>query len=219
VQRHRGGRHFLAPVRSRVKTIADRSGLRQRLRELRTRMSARERALAAAALAATLEQLPEFLVDSRIAGYWAVRGEMPLHAAFASARSRAQTWCLPILGDSGTLRFAPWQTGDALAGNRFGIPEPDVSPAMQIAATDMDVVLVPLVGFDRCGNRLGSGGGWYDRSFAFLREAGHRPARPLLVGIGYHFQEVAKLDAESWDVRMDFIATDKELIDCAESNA
>jgi 5-formyltetrahydrofolate cyclo-ligase len=201
-----------------VKRDPERDGLRKRLRALRTNLPPRERASAAAALAESLERLPEFLVDARIAGYWAVRGEMPLPAAFASLRSRGQTYCLPLLTQSDTLQFAPWMPGAALRNNRFGIPEPDVPPAAQIAAADVDVVLVPLVGFDRRGNRLGSGGGWYDRSFAFLRDT-PRPARPILVGIGYHFQEVEELVPESWDVRMDFIATDRELIDCTEPSA
>lgn len=192
---------------------SDRTPLRQGLRALCAQLPARARASAAAALVQSLERLPEFLVDTRIAGYWAVRGEMPLHAAYASLRSRAQTYCLPIVAASGTLQFAPWQPGSALTGNRFGIPEPDVPAAARLMPEDLDVVLMPLVGFDRRGNRLGSGGGWYDRSFAFLRDVA-RPARPLLVGIGYHFLEVAELAVESWDVRMDFIATDHELIDC-----
>ncbi|MBS0557513.1 MAG: 5-formyltetrahydrofolate cyclo-ligase [Proteobacteria bacterium] len=196
----------------------ERNRLRKRLRVERAQLPASERICAATAVAATLEQLPEFLVDARIAGYWAVRGEMPLLAVFASLRSRGQAYCLPMLSGDDTLQFAPWQPGAALATNRFGIPEPDVTPERRFTANDLDVALVPLVGFDRCGNRLGSGGGWYDRSFAFLREL-PRPARPVLVGIGYHFQEVAKLDAESWDVRMDFIATDRELIDCTEPGA
>lgn len=197
---------------------SDRSQLRELLRVRRAQLPAGERISAATALAATLERLPEFLVDARVAGYWAVRGEIPLHAAFASLRSRGQSYCLPILGDSGTLRFAPWQPDLPLRGNRYGIPEPDVPAAAWLAPSDLDVVLVPLVGFDRHGNRLGSGGGWYDRSFAFLSQA-KRPARPVLVGIGYHFQEVAKLDVESWDVRMDFIATDRELIACTVPDA
>jgi 5-formyltetrahydrofolate cyclo-ligase len=201
-----------------VNPDSDRSELRRRLRTQRAQLSAGQRIAAATALAATLEQLPEFLVDARIAGYWAVRGEMPLVAAFASLRAREQNYCLPILTDSGGLRFASWRPGAKLAINRFGIPEPDVARDRQFEAKNLDVALVPLVGFDRRGNRLGTGGGWYDRSFAFLRNV-PRPARPLMVGIGYHFQEVAKLDAESWDVRMDFIATDNELIECTESSA
>ena len=197
---------------------SDRSQLRQHLRAKRVQLNASERLSAATALAATLEQLPEFIVDARIAGYWAVRGEMPLLAAFASLRAREQNYCLPILTDSGVLRFASWRPGIALATNRFGIPEPDVARDRQFVANDLDVALVPLVGFDRRGNRLGSGGGWYDRSFAFLRNT-LRPARPILVGIGYHFQEIPALEPEPWDVRLDFVATDNELIDCTESTA
>jgi 5-formyltetrahydrofolate cyclo-ligase len=72
---------------------------------------------------------------------------------------------------------------------------------------------VPLVAFDRRGNRLGFGGGYYDASFAFLRDA-ERPASPILVGIGYAFQEVDALATEPWDIRMDYVATERELIDC-----
>lgn len=199
----------------RVNRDTPRAQLRQRLRARRTQPTAAERLSAAAALAITLEQLPEFLVDARVAGYWAVHGEMPLHAAFASLRTRAQAYCLPMLGEDGTLRFAPWQADLPLRNNRHGIPEPDVPRDAQLTPADLDVVLVPLLGFDRHGNRLGSGGGWYDRSFAFLRDV-RRPARPILVGIGYHFQELPIFDAEAWDIPMDFIATDRELIHCTE---
>ena len=61
-----------------------------------------------------------------------------------------------------------------------------------------------------------SGGGYYDRSFGFLRDVA-RPAQALLVGIGYSFQEVPEFGAEHWDIPMDFIATEKELIDCLPS--
>ena len=201
-----------------MKRDSKRGDLRKRLRALRMQLPPRERAMAAAALAAMLEQLPEFLVDAHIAGYWAVRDEMPLHAAFASLRSRGQSYCLPLLTQSDTLQFAPWMPGAPLRNNRFGIPEPDVPAVARLAPQILDVVLVPLVGFDRRGSRLGSGGGWYDRSFAYLRDV-PRPARPILVGIGYHFQEVEKLDAQPWDIPMDFIATDRELIACTVTDA
>ena len=166
---------------------------------------------AAEALAQSLEQLPEFLVDRHIAGYWAVAGEMPLHAAFANLRAREQSYYLPLIGEANLLRFAPWTPGAPLRQNRYGIPEPEA--AETLAPNELDVVLLPLLGFDRYGNRLGMGAGYYDRSFAFLHDA-VRPARPVLVGIGYHFQEVAPMTPEAWDVRLDFIATDRELIAC-----
>jgi len=172
---------------------------------------------AAEALATALEQLPEFLVDPRIAGYWAVAGEMPLHAAYASLRSREQQYFLPLITAANDLQFAAWHAGAAVQANRYGIPEP-VAQSGVLGASDLDVVLVPLLGFDRHGNRLGSGAGFYDRSFAFLR-ASQRPARPVLVGIGYHFQEVGEIVPAAWDVPLDFVATDRELIACSVPDA
>ena len=72
---------------------------------------------------------------------------------------------------------------------------------------------MPLLAFDRRGNRLGYGGGYYDRSFAFLKDQ-LRPTEPLLVGIAYDFQELPEIAPERWDIALDFIATDRELIDC-----
>jgi 5-formyltetrahydrofolate cyclo-ligase len=77
---------------------------------------------------------------------------------------------------------------------------------------------VPLLGFDRHGHRLGFGGGYYDRSFAFLRDL-ERPSKPLLVGIGYASQEIDSLAPEDWDVRLDYVATERELIDCTDAEA
>ena len=193
----------------------DRSELRKRLREQRTRLAPRERIAAAEALAQVLEQLPEFIVDARVAGYWAVSGEAPLLAAYARLRGREQTYLLPVIGNDDTLQFAPWQSGAPVHANRYGIPEPVADAAQLLAASAVDLVLVPLLGFDRRGNRLGMGAGYYDRTFAFLRDAA-RPAQPLLVGIGYHFQEIDALTPQPWDVPLDFIATDRELIACTE---
>src|SRR4051794_33236734 len=109
---------------------------------------------AAAALVAALEQLPEFLVDARIAGYWAVAGEIPLHAAYASLRSREQQYFLPLITAANDLRFAAWRPDVALQANRYGIPEPVAAADARAEAASLDVVLVPLLGFDRRGNRL-----------------------------------------------------------------
>jgi 5-formyltetrahydrofolate cyclo-ligase len=189
--------------------------LRARLREARGKLGAAERIGAAQGVLASLEQLPEFLVDNVVAGYWAVRGEVPLNMVYARTRSREQSYHLPILTETKTLVFAPWKNGDAVTVNRYGISEPEAAQA--VGAELLELVLVPLLGFDRSGNRLGSGAGYYDRTFSFLKNSS-RPAQPLLVGIGYHFQEVAPMTPHDWDVPMDFIATDRELIDCTSQS-
>ena len=109
--------------------------------------------------------------------------------------------------------MSPWLPGQELVANRFGIPEPEHNPANEVDPRALDLVLVPLLAFDRRGHRLGSGGGWYYRSFAFLKTQ-TRPASTLLVGVGYADQEVPALTAEAHDVALDYVVTERELIDC-----
>lgn len=191
-----------------------RRALRASLRAQRDALGPRERMIAADGLSEQLEQLAEFLTDERVAGYWAVRGELSLHRVLPPLAARGQRFHLPVLNDDATLGFAPWKHGDPVQPNRYGIPEPAVRPTPLPAPETMQLVLVPLVAFDRRGNRLGSGAGYYDRSFAFLKQ-GERPREPLLVGIAYAFQEVDILPREPWDVPLDFVCTERELIECA----
>ena len=199
------------PTTSRPLEGNDRSALRKELRERRTALSAGERIAAATALLDQLEKIPEFLTDTRVAGYWAVAGELPLAAIVGGLRARGQAYHLPIV-EGNLLRFAPWWPGMPIAMNRYDIPEPVVEPEARIAADAIDVVLVPLLGFDRSGQRLGFGGGYYDRTFAFLIGQ-PRPSRPVLVGIGYAAQEIARIEPAEWDVPLDYVATERELID------
>ena len=189
-----------------------RAALRRELRARRAALSPRERLAAAEGVAAQLEHIPEFLTDRRIAGYWAVDGELPLLALMPGLRARGQQYHLPVLGDDRRLRFAPWRPGVEVAPNRHGIPEPACAANQLVAPDGIDLVLVPLLGFDRRGLRLGFGGGWYDRSFDFLlgrTDVG----KPLLVGVGYALQEVDAIEAMPWDVRLDYVATERELVD------
>ncbi len=186
--------------------------LRARLRELRAAIPAAERIAAADAVAENLLRHPAVPVANTLAGYWAVAGELPLHRLMARL-SPGTRYCLPVLHADRTLRFAPWRTGDAVAANRYGIPEP-VEVGVALSPHEVEVVLLPLVGFSRDGQRLGTGGGWYDRSFTFRRDA---PAPPLLIGIGFACQQIEaeEIDAREWDVPLDAIATEHELIVCA----
>ena len=187
--------------------------LRARMSVRRNEMDARQRVAAAAGVLHSLESLPEFMTDMNVAGYWAVRGELPLNLVVTSLTRRDQHYFLPVLGERRRLRFAEYRDGMALRSNRFGIPEPDVPAADVVEAKHMDVILLPLLAFDRRGHRLGAGGGWYDATLAFLHDLA-RPATPLLVGIGYAFQEVEAIAAEPWDIDLDYVATDAELIAC-----
>jgi len=195
-----------------VDATAERRELRLSLAERRRALTPTERMAAAQGLRRCLEQLPEYLTDARVAGYWASHGELPLNLVIPPLTARGQQFLLPLIGKDRHLRFAPWQSGEDVQPNRYGIPEP-VAPRELLEPFQLDLVLVPLLGFDRRGHRLGHGGGYYDRSFAFLKQQ-TRPTEPLLVGIAYAFQELPQVEEEAWDVSLDFIATERELIDC-----
>lgn len=197
----------------RLSTTQDaRSELRQRMAERRRALGPPARMGAAQGLRRSLETLPAFVEAERLAGYWACRGELPLNLALAAAALRGQAIHLPRIVGPRQLQFAPWKLGDEVEPNRYGIPEPVVSLGL-LEPRQMDMVLLPLLAFDRHGHRIGYGGGFYDASFAFLREA-PRPARPLLVGVGYAFQACEAIEPAEWDVRLDYVATDNELIHC-----
>lgn len=181
----------------------ERAALRRELRQRRRDLPAKARIAAADGLAAQLLAVPFLPAQGYVAGYWALDGEIALHS-FQLKLPQGLVWCLPVLHGE-ELRFAPWRPGDALVSNRFGIPEPDVSPSSALDAEAMALVLMPLVGFDVRGARLGMGGGWYDRTFAFRKLA---PAPPHLVGVGFDAQRVESLRTEEWDVLPDAICTE-----------
>lgn len=190
----------------------ERKSLRTSMRQRRQALPAQDRIDAAQALAEHLRSAPELNQARHVAGYWAIQGEISLHALLSPAPEFI--YCLPSLTPDQRLRFAPWRFGEDLVQNRYGIPEPDVPLQSQRGPQDMDIVLVPLLAFDQQGMRLGAGGGYYDRSFAFLKDV-PRPARPLLVGIGYDFQEVEALTPEPWDVPLDLVVTNARIVRCS----
>ncbi len=184
----------------------DRTSLRNTLRAHRRTIPAGERIAAAERLAAHLLSLPFLPKTGHVAGYWAMDGEIALHA-FQLALPSTLIYCLPVLGPGKCLRFAPWRPGEALTGNRYGIPEPEVDASALLAPEAMALVVVPLVGFDTHGQRLGMGGGWYDRSFAFRQR---QQAPPWLVGAAFAAQQVETLTSAHWDVGLDAVCSERE---------
>jgi len=183
-----------------------RAQLRDELRAARRAIPAAQRITAAQSLAQRLLALPFVPATGHVAGYWAMDGEIALHA-WQLQLPDGLTYCLPVLGRNKRLLFAPWRPGDALTSNRFGIPEPEVAASSLIEPEAMSLVVVPLVGFDAGGQRIGMGGGWYDRSFAF-RTAQAPP--PWLVGAAFATQECDDLPRAPWDVALDAVCSERD---------
>ena len=116
---------------------------------------------------------------------------------------------LPVLHGP-KLWFMRHTPASRFTHNRFGIPEPDLPAGRRVPLLSLDLVLLPLVAFDNAGNRLGMGGGFYDRTFAHLRERRHL-RRPRLVGVAYEMQRLAALPVETWDVPLAGIVTARGL--------
>ncbi|MFD0326277.1 5-formyltetrahydrofolate cyclo-ligase [Lysobacter gummosus] len=188
----------------------DRSTLRRALRAQRRNLPAAVRISGAEALAANLLALPFAPQSGYVAGYWAMDGEIALHA-WQLRLPKDCIYCLPVLHEEQQLRFAPWRPGDALVPNRFGIPEPSLAETSLLLPEQLSLIVLPLVGFDARGHRLGMGGGWYDRSLAFRQRS---PAPPWLAGAGYEAQRVEQLEAADWDVALDAVCTEAGILDC-----
>ena len=189
--------------------MPSRSDVRKRLRDARRALSPAQRAAHADALAWRLARHPLFLNSRRIAAYLPVDGEMDPMPLVWRAWELGKTVYLPVLVPYGHNRlwFAPYREGDSLVRNRFGIAEPLRIHRERANAIELDLVLAPLVGFDAQGNRLGMGGGFYDRSFAFLNRR-HCWKKPRLIGMAHACQQVPRLDGAPWDVPLHAIATE-----------
>lgn len=202
MHRHGGDISFFDA--QRVNAHLDRHALRRELRERRRSLPAAIRIKAAELLADRLLTLPFAPAAGHVAGYWAMDGEIGLHAWQVRLPAPLR-YCLPVLHEDGRLRFAPWRPGEALVTNRYGIPEPDVPASALLEPEHMALVVLPLVGFDARGQRLGMGGGWYDRSFAFRQMA---TAPPWLVGAAFAAQQLDAIDAQAWDVALDAVCSE-----------
>jgi 5-formyltetrahydrofolate cyclo-ligase len=162
-------------------------------------------AAAAAVCRLALEQTPLALPPAAgavVAGTWPVGSELDARPLLAALAARGWRCALPVVADeAGPLRFRAWLPGEPLRAGGYGILEPE--PAAP--AVVPDVVLVPLLAFDRAGRRLGQGGGWYDRTLAALRA--ERPV--LAIGLAFAAQERAELPTGGHDQPLDWIVTEK----------
>lgn len=151
-----------------------------------------------------------FRRSRHIAFYLANDGELNPAILLQRAWDMGKVCYLPVIAAGQSLWFAPYAKGDPLASNRFGIPEPARPGLALVNARVLDLILAPLVAFDDQGHRLGMGSGFYDRTLSFLRHR-HTWRKPRLLGIAHELQRVAFIAAETWDVPLDGVASDRQL--------
>lgn len=184
--------------------------LRRAMRERRRGLSVDEQRAATRALVARVQRLPAFRLARRIACYFANDGEIDPAPLMSALWAQGKYCYVPVLSrlTHESLWFAPIEPDTPLAPNRFGIPEPALHPRMFVRARELDLILVPLVAFDAEGNRIGMGGGFYDRSLAFLVDR-QSWRKPRVLGVAHDFQRVEGLSPRPWDVPLHGVATDR----------
>jgi 5-formyltetrahydrofolate cyclo-ligase len=188
------------------------SQLRRAIRRARRALTPREQRDHGIAVANQLRRHPLFLRAARIGAYLATDGEIDslplLYAALAAGKRCYLPVLHPFAGPS--LWFCEWRDGEPLVPNRFAIPEPMPSRRPPHHAWHLDLLLVPLVAFDSRGNRLGMGGGYYDRTLSYLRDRRHW-RRPRIIGLAHALQRVDALPKNAWDIPVDGVITEREM--------
>ena len=185
--------------------------LRRMLRKARRALTPSEQRQAALGLYRQLAQHPLFRRAKHISLYLPTDGEIDPRLLLRAAQRRGKVTYLPVLSawPRTKMVFQRVRPGQKLLPNRFRILEPRVNISQQRTVWALDLVLLPLVGFDETGGRLGMGGGFYDRSLAYLaRRQNWR--KPTLLGLAHECQKVERLVQASWDVPLAGTVTDKQ---------
>lgn len=178
--------------------------IRKQIRQARQQLSIVEQQVAALALAEQFLKLPELLNSQHIAVYLHNDGEIATAELINSLWQQGKSVYLPVLHPftSGYLLFQRYQPNTMLASNKYGIAEPILSCQDIKVVAELDLILTPLVAFDAQGQRMGMGGGFYDRTFAKQPLAQQR-----LIGLAHDCQKVANIPTAAWDVPLPMVLT------------
>jgi 5-formyltetrahydrofolate cyclo-ligase len=182
--------------------VTDKPTLRSELIARRAAMPAAARAIASAGLTAAAPSIAAQAGTDTVSGFWPIREEIDPRGLLAALHEAGVALAQPVVTRAG-LAFRAWRPGDTLVQAGFGLLEPaDEAPAVAPA-----VMLVPLLGFDAGGGRIGYGRGFYDAAIAGLRPR-------LTIGLAFAAQEVASVPREAHDMALDRVLTENGMIDC-----
>ncbi|MFY8030941.1 MAG: 5-formyltetrahydrofolate cyclo-ligase [Devosia sp.] len=178
---------------------ATKAELRRKARAQRAALSDSRRAEASAAATAHFFRDIKLLPEEMVAAFWPIRDEIDVKPVLTRLMDDGQPVCLPVvLGEGQPLELRHWRDGAALYPSGFGTLAPDELAPVVVP----DVMLMPLLGFDKHGTRLGYGGGYYDRTLQSLAR------RPRLVGFAFSAQAFDFIPREPHDVPLDAVVTE-----------
>ncbi len=185
---------------------AFRNQLRQLVRQRRQALSPEQQQLAAEALVLQFITQPQLANLQHIALYLSNDGELDTAPLIQALWQQGKSVYLPILHPykTGFLVFQQYSPDTPMTQNKFGIAEPELDATKVKALPELELIGLPLVAFDQQGNRMGMGGGFYDRTLA--NAVFCQPA-PLLAGLAHQCQQVDQVPTEPWDVPLNFVLT------------
>ena len=182
------------------------------MRIARRALTAYQQTQAAQGLLRQVQKHRLYLKSRKVALYLPNDGEIDPTPLLHKALANGKNCYLQVLYRGGTNRllFGKIPHLQNLKVNRFGIPEPDITKYGWVYANQLDLILAPLVAFDRYGNRIGMGGGYYDRSLQCLKRT-QNWQRPHVIGLAHEFQRVESIGRNAWDVPLRGAITDKAI--------
>ncbi len=181
--------------------------LRQQIKQRRRSLDEDQHLHWSQAICRRVLQSSDYAIASRVAAYLPFRGEVDPRPVLHGAHSDDKSVFVPVVNDN-NIAFVPWEPDCPLVKNRYGIDEP-ATEGTALPAGELDLVLCPLVAFDRQCNRIGMGAGFYDRAFHFVRGT---VKGPRLLGVAFGFQEVGDIDPQPWDIPLHAVVTEAEWI-------
>ncbi len=183
--------------------------LRQQIITARQALTAPQCLAAANKISTQLFNLDIFEKSKKIACYLSFKNEVNTEKIIEKIWQLEKLCYLPIITQDKNLRYAGYTKMTPLYQNKYSLLEPKFQ-AHTINASQLDLVITPLVAFDENGTRIGWGHGHYDRCFHFLQTKS-RPHKPFLLGIAYELQKQKYLPRESWDIPLDAIITESSI--------
>jgi 5-formyltetrahydrofolate cyclo-ligase len=185
--------------------------IRQQKRVQRKALSENDQQQHSRLLCDTISRQTNYRNSQHIACYLANDGEIDPGILIEHAWFANKNVYLPVLSPiKNSLYFAPYDENSEFRLNRFNIAEPVCHPSKWKKAQQLDLLLLPLVAFDSDGNRVGMGGGFYDRTLAYMSHR-HHWKKPVLMGLAHEIQKTDRLVSQHWDIPLNYIATEKQL--------
>ncbi len=208
-----GRRHLSITYRIRpnkIQAMTDKKLLRKQYLATRQRMTDAACQANSKTIAEAVFASDKFLSATKIAVYLSQGKEVNTTRIIEEAWHQNKKVYVPVINKDKTMRFVIYNLETRLEQNFFGIAEPVLQPKTEIAVPEeLDLVFFPLLAFDKNGNRLGMGGGYYDRYFSFTNSA-HLRKTVTLIALAHACQEHQNLPFDPWDVALDFVFTENQ---------